>query len=169
MQEVQEEGKHAIDSPGCATALELPPEDYELEENEERSMIEPRCLEDPKLQELIYVLIEWINDELADQRIIVKDIAEDLYDGQVLQKLLGMFSISLFIVYLKQSITFYKHFFNRKIDWPQAGRARSDAVRGGTEAKASRCLVSGQSRSGPLPTLQVECRVCAFQEHRVHS
>lgn len=29
------------------------------------------------------VLIDWINDVLADQRIIVQDIAEDLYDGQV--------------------------------------------------------------------------------------
>lgn len=58
------------------------------EDNEERSMIEPKALEDPKLQELIQVLIEWINDELAAQRIIVQDIVEDLYDGQVLQKLL---------------------------------------------------------------------------------
>lgn len=52
-------------------------------------MIEPRSMEDPKLQELNFVLIEWINDELADLRIIVKNIAEDLYDGQILQKLLG--------------------------------------------------------------------------------
>lgn len=55
-------------------------------------MIEPRSFEDPKLKELIAVLIEWINDELANQRIIVKDIEEDLYDGQVLQKLLGKLS-----------------------------------------------------------------------------
>lgn len=33
-------------------------------------------------------MIDWINDELASQRIIVQDIIEDLYDGQVLQKLL---------------------------------------------------------------------------------
>lgn len=51
-------------------------------------MLEPKALEDPKLQELIQVLIEWINDELAAQRIIVQNIVEDLYDGQVLQKLL---------------------------------------------------------------------------------
>lgn len=51
-------------------------------------MLEPRAYDDPKLQELIFVLIEWINDELADQRIIVKDLEEDLYDGQILQKLL---------------------------------------------------------------------------------
>lgn len=51
-------------------------------------MIEPRSYEDRKLRELISVLMEWINDELADQRIIVKNLEEDLYDGQVLQKLL---------------------------------------------------------------------------------
>lgn len=39
------------------------------------------------MKELLSVLIEWINDELADQRIIVKNIEEDLYDGQVLHKL----------------------------------------------------------------------------------
>lgn len=52
-------------------------------------MLAPRSLENDKLQELMKVLIEWINDVLADQRIIVQDIMEDLYDGQVLQKLLG--------------------------------------------------------------------------------
>ncbi|XP_058790600.1 beta-parvin isoform X1 [Phymastichus coffea] len=88
VQEVQEEGKHAIESPGFAAMVDMPPEDYNLDENEERSMIAPKSLEVPKVRELIQVLIEWINDELADQRIIVKDITEDLYDGQVLQKLL---------------------------------------------------------------------------------
>lgn len=62
----------------------------DLEENEERAMIEPRSYEEPKLKELIAVLIDWINDELADHRIIVKNLEEDLYDGQVLQKLFGI-------------------------------------------------------------------------------
>ena len=51
---------------------EMPPEDYQLEENEERSMIEPKSYENPRLQELIKVLIEWINDELHEDRIIVQ-------------------------------------------------------------------------------------------------
>lgn len=51
-------------------------------------MIEPKAMEDRKVKELIEILIDWINDELADQRIIVKTLDEDLYDGQVLQKLL---------------------------------------------------------------------------------
>uniref|UniRef100_A0A667FM46 Parvin beta n=1 Tax=Lynx canadensis TaxID=61383 RepID=A0A667FM46_LYNCA len=34
------------------------------------------------------VLIDWVNDVLVEERIIVKQLEEDLYDGQVLQKLL---------------------------------------------------------------------------------
>jgi parvin len=65
------------------------------DENEERSMVEPRSMEDPKLKSLIAVLVEWINDELAEHRIIVQNVDEDLYDGQVLQKLLGKITLLL--------------------------------------------------------------------------
>ncbi|KAG7214855.1 hypothetical protein INR49_005123 [Caranx melampygus] len=58
-----------------------------LEENEVRTMVDPNSKNDRKLQELMKVLIDWINDVLVGERIIVKDLAEDLYDGQVLQKL----------------------------------------------------------------------------------
>ncbi|KAK2726126.1 beta-parvin-like isoform X2 [Artemia franciscana] len=87
VQEVEEEGKHAIDTPGAPVVPICPPEEYNLEENEERSMVETKSLESPKFKQLVTVLIEWINDELASHRIIVKDIVEDLYDGQVLHKL----------------------------------------------------------------------------------
>lgn len=50
-------------------------------------MIQPQSLNKPDVQQLMVVLMDWINDELADQRIIVKNLEEDLYDGQVLQKL----------------------------------------------------------------------------------
>ena len=51
-------------------------------------MIEPRSYDNPRLKDLIAILIEWVNDELHGERIIVQDVEEDLYDGQVLQKLL---------------------------------------------------------------------------------
>lgn len=57
-------------------------------ENESRAIIQPQSLNDPAVKELMKILIDWINDELAEDRIIVKDIEEDLYDGQVLHKLL---------------------------------------------------------------------------------
>uniref|UniRef100_A0A672NZG7 Alpha-parvin-like n=1 Tax=Sinocyclocheilus grahami TaxID=75366 RepID=A0A672NZG7_SINGR len=69
------------------TLFELDPEDTMLDENEVRAMVDPNSRNDPKLQEIMKVLIYWINDVLVGQRIIVKDLAEDLYDGQVLQKL----------------------------------------------------------------------------------
>jgi len=125
LQEFEEEGKKAIDSPGSPMNFDISPEDYDLGlsnktnqlfhyergrhgrvelidwfilmgsrpvgEGDERSLIERRSFGDPKLQQLIALLIDWINDELADQRIIVKTIDDDLYDGQILQKLLGKF------------------------------------------------------------------------------
>ncbi|XP_026508029.1 beta-parvin isoform X3 [Terrapene carolina triunguis] len=68
--------------------IDIHPEDTLLEENEERTMIDPNSKEDSKFKELIKVLIDWINDVLVEERIIVKQLEEDLYDGQVLQKLL---------------------------------------------------------------------------------
>ena len=62
---------------------EMPPEDYQLEENEERSMIEPKSYENPRLQELIKVLIEWINDELHEDRIIVQVIKKKLFCREI--------------------------------------------------------------------------------------
>ena len=49
------------------------------------------------------MLIDWINDELADFRIIVKDLEEDLFDGQILQKLIGTTFVQYFrkLVYFK--------------------------------------------------------------------
>ncbi|XP_048711558.1 alpha-parvin isoform X1 [Caretta caretta] len=85
--ELQEEGINAINLPLSPIPFELDPEDTMLEENEVRTMIDPNSRSDPKLQELIKVLIDWINDVLVGERIIVKDLAEDMYDGQVLQKL----------------------------------------------------------------------------------
>lgn len=74
-------------------------------------MIEPNSYDDPKLKELINILIEWINDELAGYRIIVKDIEEDLYDGQVLQKLLGEFKLFVVVVYL---LSFQSMLYNHR-------------------------------------------------------
>ncbi|KAG8517937.1 Beta-parvin, partial [Galemys pyrenaicus] len=86
--DLQEEGKNAIDSPLFPALLDIHPEDTLLEENEERTMIDPTSKENPKFKELVKVLVDWVNDVLVQDRIIVKQLEEDLYDGQVLQKLL---------------------------------------------------------------------------------
>ncbi|XP_054575596.1 beta-parvin [Eptesicus fuscus] len=86
--DLQEEGKNAINSPMSPALADLHPEDTLLEENEERTMIDPTSKDDPKFKELVKVLIDWINEVLVEDRIIVKQLEEDLFDGQVLQKLL---------------------------------------------------------------------------------
>ena len=40
--------------------------------------------------------MDWINDELASERILVKDLEQDLFDGQILQKLIGQFTNLLY-------------------------------------------------------------------------
>uniref|UniRef100_A0A3Q3APH8 Parvin, beta n=1 Tax=Kryptolebias marmoratus TaxID=37003 RepID=A0A3Q3APH8_KRYMA len=66
---------------------EIHPEDTLLEENAERIMLDPTSRENLKFKDLLKVLVDWINSELEEERIIVKDLEEDCYDGQVLQKL----------------------------------------------------------------------------------
>jgi len=63
-------------------------DDLELEDNENRSMIVPKALEKEEVKDLIQLLINWVNDVIHAERIIVQDIEEDFYDGQVLHKLI---------------------------------------------------------------------------------
>ena len=44
-------------------------------------------MRDRRVRELDETLRNWINEQLESERIIVKDLRDDLYDGQVLQKL----------------------------------------------------------------------------------
>ncbi|XP_063053207.1 beta-parvin isoform X1 [Engraulis encrasicolus] len=85
--DLQEEGKNAIIASMQPSSAELLPEDTLLEENAERSILDPTSRDDPKFKDLQKALVDWINNELVEERIIVKDLEEDMYDGQVLQKL----------------------------------------------------------------------------------
>ncbi|TNN00365.1 hypothetical protein fugu_011611 [Takifugu bimaculatus] len=99
--DLHEEGKNAINAPLLPTGAEIHPEDTLLEENAERVMLDPTSRDNLKFKDLLKVLIDWINSELEEERIIVKDLEEDCYDGQVLQKLFAIHSKNLVaIVYL---------------------------------------------------------------------
>lgn len=52
-------------------------------------MIAPNSNNDDGLRHLMEVLLDWLNDVLAEDRIIVRDMEDDLYDGCVLHKLIG--------------------------------------------------------------------------------
>ncbi|KTF77981.1 hypothetical protein cypCar_00041210, partial [Cyprinus carpio] len=55
------------------------------------------------------VLIDWISDVLVRERIIVKDLVEDLYDGQVLQKLFAVYAKNI-VAILHLLVALYQHF-----------------------------------------------------------
>ncbi|VDD74869.1 unnamed protein product [Mesocestoides corti] len=82
------EARQAMEDPLMPITPEIGPVGYQLAEGEECSMLEPHSKERPVVKELIETLIDWINKELIDERILVRDVEADLYDGQVLQKLL---------------------------------------------------------------------------------
>ena len=57
-----------------------------LKEGETCSIVLPSTKNDPKVIELDSVLKDWVNETLASERIIVKDLRDDLYDGNGLSK-----------------------------------------------------------------------------------
>lgn len=86
VEQVEKEGKHAIDSNIVPRILDSGG-DYGLGENESRAIVDDSSQNSQPFQDLIKTLVNWINDELNDQRIIVKHLEQDLYDGQVLGRL----------------------------------------------------------------------------------
>lgn len=86
VEQVENEGKHAIDSNIVPRILDSGG-DYGLGENESRAIVDEASRNSQPFQDLVRTLVNWINDELNDQRIIVKHLEMDLYDGQVLGRL----------------------------------------------------------------------------------
>ncbi|CAH8445493.1 unnamed protein product [Schistosoma rodhaini] len=87
-EELAAEARQAMEDPLLPAPVDLGTDGYQLAEGEERSMIEPQSKEHPLVHDLSCSLIEWINTELVDDRILVRDLEADLFDGQVLQKLI---------------------------------------------------------------------------------
>ncbi|XP_056128536.1 gamma-parvin isoform X1 [Rhinichthys klamathensis goyatoka] len=62
--------------------------DRQAQGAERRMIIQPTSLDDPKLNKLKEVLVDWINKTLQIEHIVVRSLEEDLYDGLVLHHLL---------------------------------------------------------------------------------
>ncbi|NXG85815.1 PARVG protein, partial [Stercorarius parasiticus] len=59
-----------------------------IAQGEKKKLIKPTSRNNPKLEELKLLLIDWINKTLKEEHIVVKSLEEDLYDGLVLHHLL---------------------------------------------------------------------------------
>lgn len=64
LEELEVEGKSAIDNLSVNPSIDTLPEDYILDEFEERRMIHPSMTADSGYQALKHTLVNWINDEL---------------------------------------------------------------------------------------------------------
>ncbi|VDN59033.1 unnamed protein product [Dracunculus medinensis] len=84
--EVEIEGADALDS--AVIPVAATPQSLILEEGEQKRFLTVESRDDPQVQSVIQLLINWLNEELSSQRIVVKHIQEDLYDGQIIQKLI---------------------------------------------------------------------------------
>uniref|UniRef100_A0A095A4M8 Beta-parvin n=1 Tax=Schistosoma haematobium TaxID=6185 RepID=A0A095A4M8_SCHHA len=86
VEELNKESRQAIEMAVSALTTD-DPKQYQLEEGQERSFIEKSSQNSEGVKNLVDKLLTWINNELSEHRILVRDIQEDLYDGQLLQKL----------------------------------------------------------------------------------
>lgn len=92
VQDLEKEGHKAISIQDENPQIYLDDEDVIMAVGEEKIVTQPHSLDEPDVKELIQSLLHWINDVLEGRRLIVRDIVEDLYDGQVLGELIAELS-----------------------------------------------------------------------------
>ena len=104
-------------------------------------MIEPKSFENPKLKELIRVLMDWINDELHTERIIVQVSFWEYYEDLRWQRIIKIQKFSLEPP-LSFSFLNYTGYWGRlvwrtnppeingKVDRGAFGGTRSNTIRG---------------------------------------
>uniref|UniRef100_A0A0K0DUW2 Calponin-homology (CH) domain-containing protein n=1 Tax=Strongyloides stercoralis TaxID=6248 RepID=A0A0K0DUW2_STRER len=80
---LDQEAKEVIDSPAF-----LKQQEYEMDDGEQRRFMTIESKNDIRVREIFDLLKTWLNQELARERIVVRDLQEDLYDGQIIQKLI---------------------------------------------------------------------------------
>ena len=102
--EIYAEGSRAIDSNIERRLVSDELDESLMAEGETRTLICESSKLQADYQQLVRSLTSWIQDELAEQRIIVRDLQEDLYDGQILCKLIEkLHQIKLDIVDVTQN------------------------------------------------------------------
>uniref|UniRef100_A0A7E4V2E1 Calponin-homology (CH) domain-containing protein n=1 Tax=Panagrellus redivivus TaxID=6233 RepID=A0A7E4V2E1_PANRE len=81
---VEREGRDAIEN----HLIIRQPDLATLEDGNTIRILTQESRDDPKVRETVDLILAWVNDELAPERIVVKNLSEDFYDGQVIQKLI---------------------------------------------------------------------------------
>lgn len=109
-EDIYAEGLKAIDGNAQRPVVDYDNDDKALMNLETRTFIDQESLDSQEYRNLERILINWINDELADQRIIVKEMQDDLHDGQILGKLVEkMHGMKLDVIEVTQNETIQRH------------------------------------------------------------
>lgn len=82
VRQLEKEGQKAI------TLSDKPQveEEYALFNN--KVMLRPGAMDAEDVKKLINILLEWVNEVLAERRILIRDFFEDFADGQILTELM---------------------------------------------------------------------------------
>lgn len=116
-EEIYAEGLNAIDGNMQKRLIEYELNESLMIEGELRTVVMEQSKQQIGYQQLISSLINWINDELSQQRIIVKDLQDDLYDGQILGKLIEkLHQLKLDIVEVTQNETIQRYKLKTVLD-----------------------------------------------------
>ena len=73
---------------GVYPLLNINPDSYVLNEDDERSMLEPNSGHDPSFKQTIQLILTWLNTSLSKHSILIRSLEDDLYDGYILCKLI---------------------------------------------------------------------------------
>ncbi|XP_065185656.1 alpha-parvin-like [Sycon ciliatum] len=79
---LEEEGRKAIK---LATKPQVS-DQYKTYKN--KVVLQPGTLDSPNVKKLIDLILDWLNEVLAERRILLRDFFEDFCDGQILTELL---------------------------------------------------------------------------------
>ncbi|XP_006023642.1 gamma-parvin isoform X3 [Alligator sinensis] len=91
------------------TAFNQLPFENDIVQGEKKKVIKPTSRNDPKLEGLQVLLMDWINSTLKQEHIIIKSLEEDLFDGLILHHLLAILKKDLLST-LHLLIAIAKHF-----------------------------------------------------------
>ena len=82
VKQLEKEGQKAI------TLSEKPVVEDEYATYSNKVMLRPKAMEAPEVKELVAKLLDWVNEVLAERRILIRDFFEDFADGQMLSELM---------------------------------------------------------------------------------
>lgn len=69
-----------------------------LEEGKEMVLVDKESAKAPRVQQLLALIKDWLNFKLSKEKIVIRDIVDDCYDGQIFHLLMSKFGFTSAII-----------------------------------------------------------------------